>query len=66
MYISSSLLALNSLKAAAAMIYCYYMHFDTAPFILSSEAVAAVCMQKRGKRIRLYIELLQGREGKRI
>lgn len=39
------------------------MHLDTAPYILPSEAAAAVCVQERGKRIRLYIRLLQGGGG---
>ena len=42
------------------------MHFDMVPYILPSEALAAVCIHERGKRIRLYIELLQGEGGRRI
>jgi len=60
MYISSSLLALNPLKAAAAIytvtIYSTThesnpLHLDTEPYILLSEAAAAVCIQEGGKRI---------------
>ena len=50
------------------------MHLDMAPYIQPSEAAAApataaaaaaaVCTQVGGKRIRLYIELLQGGGGK--
>ena len=45
------------------------MHFDMAPYIRPSEAAAAaaaVCTQVGGKRIRLYIEFLQGGRGKDI
>ena len=42
------------------------MHLDTVPYILPSEAAAAVCIQEGGKRIRLYIKLLQEGGGKRI
>ena len=60
MYISSSLLALNPLKAAQQIhtitIYSTaheynQMHSNTILYILPLEALAAVCIQEGGKLI---------------
>jgi len=60
MYISSSFLALNPLKVAAEIFTVTIfstthesnpLHLDTEPYILRSEAAAAVYIQEGGKRI---------------